>query len=122
MKKSILFIALCMGLAACGGPSDPSAGKDKNEQAAGVDTAGAAKAKGLMAASDCSTCHRPDTKLVGPSFKDIAAKYTADDVDQLAVKIIKGGAGKWGDVPMTPHPSLAESEAKEMVRYILTQK
>jgi cytochrome c551/c552 len=52
----------------------------------------------LMAGSDCNTCHRPDMKLVGPSFKEIANKYTAADVDKLADKVIKGGSGSWGEV------------------------
>jgi cytochrome c len=140
MKKSFLIITLCMALAACGGSAtkdsadsatskadaqahSPNADTTTNNPKNGTEATGAAsKGEGLMAAADCATCHRPDMKLVGPSFKDIANKYTADDVDKLALKIIKGGSGVWGDVAMTPHPAIAESEAKEMVKYILTKK
>ncbi len=124
MKKSILFLSLCIGLAACGGAGSSGGGADtaKTAKADPATAEAASKGEALMATSDCNTCHRPDTKLVGPSFKDIANKYTADDIDLLATKIIKGGSGKWGDVPMTPHPALAESEAKQMVQYIMTKK
>ena len=123
MKKSILFLTLCIGLAACGG-SGSSGGADsaKTTKADPATAAAASKGEALMATADCNTCHRPDTKLVGPSFKEIATKYTSDDVDLLATKIIKGGSGKWGEVPMTPHPAISESEAKQMVQYILTKK
>lgn len=78
----------------------------------------------LMAASDCASCHRDAEKLVGPGYKDIAAKYPNTDanVTTLAGKIISGGKGNWGDIAMTPHPGLSESDAKEMTRYILSLK
>lgn len=133
MKKSILIITLCMGLAACGSNSntnsaDSSATKqDGVTQPASTDTAvkstpAASKGEGLMATTDCSTCHRPDMKLVGPSYKEIAKKYTEADVDKLTAKVIKGGSGSWGDVAMTAHPTLKEDDVKEMVKYILSQK
>lgn len=133
MKKSILIITLCMGLAACSSNSntnsaDSSATKqDGAAQSAGTDTAAkstpaASKGEALMATTDCSTCHRPDMKLVGPSFKEIAQKYTEADVDKLTAKVIKGGSGSWGDVAMTAHPTLKEDDVKEMVKYILSQK
>lgn len=138
MKKSFLIITLCMGLAACGSKStsnssgDTSATKqdavaqnsstDTASAKNGTETTGSSKGAGLMAAADCNTCHKPDTKLVGPSLKDIATKYTEADVDKLADKVIKGGSGSWGEVAMTPHPSISKDDAKEMVKYILTQK
>jgi len=78
----------------------------------------------LVASADCSSCHRESEKLLGPAYKDIALKYpaTAANVSKLAGKIISGGQGSWGDVPMTPHPGLSEADAKEMVTYILSLK
>ncbi|MCU7552538.1 c-type cytochrome [Chitinophagaceae bacterium LB-8] len=78
--------------------------------------------KALIAKQDCSACHRPDVKLVGPSYKSIAQKYKASDatVNMLAAKVMKGGAGNWGQIPMTPHTNLSAADAKKIVRYILS--
>jgi len=61
---------------------------------------------------------------VGPAYQDVANKYTASPavIDTLANKVIKGGSGHWGDVPMSPHPALAMDDAREMVKYILSLK
>ncbi|MGI4834531.1 MAG: c-type cytochrome [Janthinobacterium lividum] len=78
----------------------------------------------LMAASDCASCHRENEKLIGPAYKAVAAKYPATpaNIAMLSEHIIKGGAGHWGDIPMTPHPGLSDTDSKEMVKYILTLK
>lgn len=76
----------------------------------------------LEAKSDCATCHKLDEKLVGPAFREIAARYTEKDVDMLAEKVIQGGSGNWGQVPMTPHPQLSKEDAKTIVKYILLLK
>jgi cytochrome c len=75
----------------------------------------------LIAKSDCLTCHKTDTKNIGPAYKDVAAKYesTEENINLLAGKIIKGGAGVWGQIPMTPHPAMSEADAKQMVKYVL---
>ena len=89
---------------------------------------GAASAMPALASADlaskknCMACHATDKKLVGPSFKDIAARYQAKDADALAQKILKGGAGVWGPVPMPANPQVSEAEAKELVRWIMTIK
>jgi cytochrome c len=60
--------------------------------------------------------------MTGPSYRDIATKYAGapnDVITALANTIIKGGSGNWGNVPMTPHPSLSQDDAEAMVRYIL---
>ena len=69
----------------------------------------------------CTLCHQVGRKVVGPSYADVAAKYenTEENVNMLAKKVIAGGAGVWSEVPMSPHPSLSEEDAKDMVRYIL---
>ena len=71
---------------------------------------------------DCNACHKPDMKLVGPSYKAIAQKYgnTVANVNKLAAKVIAGGSGSWGAVPMTPHASLSTASARQLVRYILS--
>lgn len=89
---------------------------------AGAAAAGEHEGKTLIAGMDCLTCHKEDAKLVGPSYKEVAAKYTDADIDKLADKIINGGVGVWGQVPMTPHAGLSKENAKKMVEYILTLK
>jgi cytochrome c len=83
----------------------------------------------LIGASDCTTCHRLQKESagasIGPSYSEVAAKYApaADTtVNRLVAKIISGGSGIWGAVPMTPHPALAQADVKEMVNYILSLK
>ena len=130
MKKTILF--LLMGSAtvvACN--SSGSSTEAKTDTAAAVAAPAAADSKGLemIGASDCTTCHRlhkePAGVAIGPSYSEVAAKYTpaADTtVDRLVKKIIAGGSGVWGSVPMTPHPALAPADVKVMVTYILSLK
>lgn len=78
----------------------------------------------LIKKSDCLACHNAKVKIVGPAYADVAAKYpaTAENIDKLADKIIAGGAGAWGEVPMSPHPAVSKGDAKEMVKYILSLK
>jgi cytochrome c len=88
--------------------------------------ASAAQAAGIentMKAKSCFACHAADKKLVGPSYKDIAAKYKTDKgaVSKLATKIQKGGAGVWGAVPMPPN-KVTDAEAKQMAEWILKVK
>ncbi|MFA4868414.1 MAG: c-type cytochrome [Pedobacter sp.] len=78
--------------------------------------------KALIAKSDCFACHKPDGKLVGPSYADIAKKYKNTDANttMLAGKIIKGGSGTWGQIPMAAHPKITQVDAKKMVAFILS--
>jgi len=79
--------------------------------------------KGLekVKGSDCTGCHQVERKLIGPSYADVAAKYenTEENVTMLAQKVIAGGVGVWGQIPMAAHPNLTEEDAKDMVRYVL---
>jgi len=79
------------------------------------------KGLALIAANDCLTCHKVDEKVTGPAYRDVANKYENTDanVKLLAGKIIKGGSGNWGNVPMTPHPAISEADAEQMVKYVL---
>ena len=78
--------------------------------------------KALIAKLDCLACHKTDTKLVGPAYTAVAEKYPQNQtsVDTLTKKIIKGGKGVWGPVPMAPHPTVAPADAGKMIKYILT--
>lgn len=75
----------------------------------------------LFPDQDCNVCHRIGTRLVGPSFREVAARYQASDANiaLLADRVIKGGNGPWGETPMTPHPALSTEQAREMVAQIL---
>lgn len=89
-----------------------------------VDSAAAGKHEGLalIEGTDCLTCHKVDARLVGPSYQEVADKYTDGDIDMLATKIIEGGKGVWGEIPMTPHAGMSKENAKKMVEYIMTLK
>jgi cytochrome c len=78
----------------------------------------------LIAKSDCVGCHKLDKKLVGPSYLEIAKKYASNEknINYLSGKIIKGGAGVWGTIPMAGHASLTKADAKSMASYILSLK
>ena len=81
-----------------------------------------ARGKLLIDRSDCKTCHAVDRKVNGPAFQDIAARYRTNEfaVRDLSNKVIKGGAGVWGQTVMSAHPQLAIEDVGEMVRWILT--
>lgn len=78
----------------------------------------------LAQKKNCMACHAIDKKVVGPAYKDVAAKYAGqkDAVDKLSQKVIKGGSGVWGQVPMPPNVQVNEAEAKQLVQWILTLK
>ncbi|MDP3761505.1 MAG: c-type cytochrome [Ramlibacter sp.] len=78
----------------------------------------------LATAKNCMACHAVDKKLVGPAYKEVAAKYAGqkDAADKLAVKIMKGGSGVWGPVPMPANAQVNEAEAKKLAAWVLTQK
>ena len=78
----------------------------------------------LAKAKNCMACHAVQNKLVGPAFKDVAAKYAGqkDAEAKLASKVLKGGSGAWGAVPMPANPQVSEAEAKTLVKWVLAQK
>jgi cytochrome c len=78
----------------------------------------------LATAKNCMACHAIDKKLVGPAYKDVAAKYAGqkDAVDKLAQKIMKGGSGVWGPVPMPANVQVNEAEAKKLAAWVLSLK
>jgi len=133
MKK--LFIILSFsGLAlitSCGGGneknSETEARKDQAKDEAKADPADNPdyqKGLELVGKNDCLTCHKINEASTGPAYKAVAAKYanTPEIIDQLSNKVIKGGSGNWGVVPMTPHPNLSKEDAVAMVKYVLALK
>jgi cytochrome c len=131
MKKAILFLLIGSAAILACNSSGSSAKTDSAAVPAAAPAASDATDKGLelIGASDCTTCHRLHKDAaganIGPAYSDVAAKYApaADStVDRIVSKIIAGGAGVWGAVPMTPHPALAPADVKVMVTYILSLK
>ena len=78
----------------------------------------------LATKKNCMACHAVDKKLVGPSYKDVSAKYAGqkDAVDKLTQIVLKGGSGVWGAVPMPANAQVSPAEAKQLVEWVLTQK
>jgi cytochrome c len=70
------------------------------------------------------SCHAIDKKLVGPAYKDVAAKYKGNKeaVDKLAAKVMKGGTGVWGPIPMPANAQVSEADAKKLVAWVMLQK
>jgi cytochrome c len=137
MKKVILILGVCAVLAACGGGSKSESADTTAAASTAPATPAAATASTasreidttnaggkLIHKSDCLTCHKIDTKVIGPPYADVAAKYPATEanIDTLAHKVMKGGKGNWGDVPMAAHPTISLADAKTMVTYILSLK
>lgn len=92
--------------------------------AAGIAFAGQVSAdEALAKAKNCLTCHAADKKIVGPSYKDVAAKYKGqgDAVAKLAGKIKTGGKGNWGEVPMPPN-NVTDDEAKKLAAWVMATK
>jgi cytochrome c len=84
--------------------------------------AGAARADDALAKKhNCMACHQVDKKAVGPSYKDVAAKYKgqADAPAKLAAKVKKGGQGVWGQIPMPPNAAVSDADIEKLVKWIL---
>lgn len=134
MKKTFIIIASALLAVSCGNGTDTKTSVTKDTAAAtpaatATVSATSEKALEMIGSSDCTTCHRLDKAgtgaVIGPAYSDVAAKYVpaADTtIDRLVKKIISGGSGVWGLIPMTPHPALKEADVKEIVKYILTLK
>jgi cytochrome c len=131
MKKVLFILSTAVIIMACGGGST-EAGKASSETKEATastsnvlsDNPDYQKGLALIAGSDCLTCHKTSEKNIGPAYKDVAAKYdnTEENVKMLVSKIIKGGSGNWGAIPMTPHPQLKEEDVEQMVKYIFLLK
>jgi cytochrome c len=78
----------------------------------------------LAKAKNCTACHAVDKKLIGPSYKDVAAKYgnDKDAVAKLSKKVREGGVGVWGQIPMPANPQVSADEAIALTKWVLTAK
>ena len=78
----------------------------------------------LAKKNSCTACHAVDKKIVGPAFKDVAAKYKGDAKAEamLVEKVKKGGVGTWGQVPMPPNSAVKDEDIKTLVKWVLSQK
>jgi len=78
----------------------------------------------LAKAKNCLACHAPDKKVVGPAYKDVAAKYASDKdaLAKLSKKIREGGVGNWGQIPMPANPQVSEAEAQTLAKWVLATK
>ncbi len=127
MKKIIFLFAaytLAVTIIACG-PKEKKNTEEFNvnestESKPAVDLI--AQGEALVKASDCKTCHHATNKIIGPSHTDVAKKYefTEANVKMLAQKIIAGGQGNWGEIPMAAHADISTENAESMARYVLS--
>ena len=140
MKKLMLLIAVfgffTYSMTSCGGKKEEKADSEIEEYNE-YETAEQGKAaqpekastedlikqgQALADASDCKTCHHPTNKIIGPAHTEVAKKYefTQANVTYLAGKIINGGSGIWGEIPMTPHVGMSQADAEKMAIYVLS--
>jgi cytochrome c len=114
---------------AAAGPQQPAApgapaAAPPVQVAAAVPAAAPANPEQLLQKFGCLACHAVDKKVIGPSYKEVAAKYAGDKnaLDALAKKVKAGGQGVWGQIPMTPNPQVPDADLQAMLKYILAQK
>lgn len=136
MKKGLILILLCSFVVfniSCGGGEKKEAEQTEDESDDYTkDDAAAASAptsddlikqgQALVDASDCKTCHHATNKIIGPAHAEVAKKYefSKANVTYLAGKIINGGFGVWGQIPMTPHTDISQADAEKMAMYVLS--
>ncbi len=126
MKKLIIFSAILFFIS-CGNNSETKE-KSTTDSTTGKTEAtdpDASKGLELISKSDCFTCHKLTETSIGPAYALIAEKYKTLDqpaMDSIVNQIINGGAGKWGTVPMAPHPNISKEDAQLMAHYIMSIK
>ncbi len=127
MKKVNLILAafLVLTVFSCGQKEKKNAedyGTPTEESTAPASVDVITQGESLVKASDCKTCHHKTNKIIGPPHMDVAKKYefTEANVKMIAEKIIKGGQGVWGQIPMTAHADISQADAEKMARYVLS--
>ena len=127
MKKLLAIFSFVFILTACGNNSDSKekSTTDSTTAKTEIKDPEASKGLGLITKSDCFGCHKLTETSIGPAYALIAAKYktiTPENMDSMVTQINKGGFGRWGTVPMTPHPQISKEDAESMVHYIMSIK
>ncbi len=123
--RSLVFVASLTGVIACGGKKETNSEEYVANESKSVAQGSSdliAQGEALVKASDCKTCHHVTNKIIGPSHTEVAKIYdfTEPNVKMLAEKIMKGGSGVWGQVPMAAHADLSQDDAEKMARYVLS--
>ncbi len=124
MKKAIIICSIIAVIISCNSSDSEKNTTDTSKEITATEDPEVAKGLDLVAKSDCFTCHKIVEPFTGPSYEAVAAKYPDNEqvIDSVSKKIITGGAGNWGTIPMTPHPDISEADAKTMTKYILSLK
>ena len=129
MKKTFIMIAAAGLFAACGGGEKEKKELTPEEKTEKTRTELSdnpiyQKALTIIENSDCRTCHLIEEKNIGPAWRDVANKYadSANAVAYLSHKIINGGSGVWGQVPMAAHPTMSQEDAEALAKYVLLLK
>ena len=125
MKKYCIVLSLSILCFSCGNEPKTTETKDEASSATSVmDNPDYDKGLKLIAKADCLTCHKLREASVGPAYGAVADKYedTESNRELLASKIIAGGQGVWGQIPMAAHPNLSKEDAISMVKYIMLLK
>jgi len=127
MKKITLCLLIAGSLYACANNESTSTVSEKTEakdEKDITDDPAFIAGRDLVNKSDCLGCHKIDENSTGPAYRSIANKYPNTDatLDTLASKIIKGGSGNWGTVPMAAHPGISPEDARAMAKYVLLLK
>ena len=127
MKRTLIVFCCAAVLAACGNNKESKTSETSGTTTETTEKSDPEAEKGLnlVAKNDCFTCHKIAEKFTGPAYTEVAEKYAGQEsamIDSLAHKVIHGGSGVWGAVPMTPHPTVSVDDAKAMVHYVLSLK
>lgn len=128
MSRILIAFVFFFVFSACGGGNKQETAATQPDTTAATATTtdpDIQKGEALIAKNDCLTCHKIDEKLIGPTYREVAQKYAGlpdTIVPYLAHKVMKGGTGAWGQIPMAAHPALSEADATALVKYVLAQK
>ncbi|PKF73572.1 c-type cytochrome [Chryseobacterium sp. PMSZPI] len=122
MKKIFLAGTLGLLIISCSKKENTAVQANSSETSVSEPAKSNLSGAQIIETLDCSGCHSATERMIGPSYQEIAGKYSEKDIELLASKIIEGGSGVWGGVPMAAHPQVSKEDAKKMVEYILSQK
>jgi cytochrome c len=127
MKKLIVGCFVLATIAACGGGGSKEKEKTGKTETTGDLGSNPDYQKGLQLVADnrCMNCHGVDNAITGPAYMEVAERYAGRPdtiISHLARKIINGGTGEWGEMPMAPNSSVSQADAEAMVKYILLLK